>query len=659
MKKRVMTYLVWTAAVLSFLAACAEGWFYYADYVHLQPFHLLLIAQNAIKTFLFSPSIGADKVLATLTGTISAAERAAGYAYLVAVFLAPLCTGCALWSAFERQLRRAFHFLAVKQEEIVIFGYNEQVQCLLSHETSKQARKAHGSRPRICVISDTALPPQEELQLLRQGVSFHHDDCLNMDTAARRKMFAALGFSNFKTIFLFEPSSAQNLSLYLTLLKHYESYPEDFGTQVTVYSSCETQAVRRLYGEMHDQLLEKRKQQNAAPMALELVLFSIPELKTGRMFELHPLHTCNASHAAGSPDPDNPDHWNVHLLIAGFGTNGQQVLTQALNRGVLHSQSAILVDIFDIDIDRRREVFLRSFDSDCIEYSPSGDTVTLHPELADGSLQLRFHRTDLCGQHFAAKLRSIQQEMPLTYAAICVNNTDVSIHCLTALRQLKAALKQKDLPYSSFPVVLNLEQDEPVSRFLDGDMDGYRDVSSICSNAEILKLDHIVNKAQEDQARRYHTAYETIQLHSAGTAPDTPRTWDQLALFQRDANRFLHHHAPVKQAVMAARNIRASQFLNQLQIGEDYSYVGTVHQLLERVDACPPAREMMMLEHRRWCYVMALQGWSWAPKKNEDNLLTPYLTRWEALREQNPHMCPYDLIAFLVPAENEEEDPEA
>jgi len=157
MKKRVMTYLVWTAAVLSFLAACAEGWFYYADYVHLQPFQLLLIAQNAIKTFLFSPSIGADKVLATLTGTISAAERAAGYAYLVAVFLAPLCTGCALWSAFERQLRRAFHFLAVKQEEIVIFGYNEQVQCLLSHETSKQARKAPGSRPRICVISDAEL----------------------------------------------------------------------------------------------------------------------------------------------------------------------------------------------------------------------------------------------------------------------------------------------------------------------------------------------------------------------------------------------------------------------------------------------------------------------------------------------------------------------
>ena len=85
----------------------------------------------------------------------------------------------------------------------------------------------------------------------------------------------------------------------------------------------------------------------------------------------------------------------------------------------------------------------------------------------------------------------------------------------------------------------------------------------------------------------------------------------------------------------------------------------TIDQLLERVDACPPAREMMMLEHRRWCYVMALQGWSWAPKKNEDNLLTPYLTRWEALREQNPHMCPYDLIAFLVPAENEEEDPES
>ena len=136
MKKKISAGLVWVVAGLSFLAACAEGWFYYAAYVEFQPFQLLLIAQNAIKTFLFSPSISAERVLATLTGEVSTVERAAGCAYLAAVFLAPLCTGCALWKAFERQARRLLHFLLVKQEKVVIFGYNEQVKCLLSHETS-------------------------------------------------------------------------------------------------------------------------------------------------------------------------------------------------------------------------------------------------------------------------------------------------------------------------------------------------------------------------------------------------------------------------------------------------------------------------------------------------------------------------------------------
>ena len=55
-----------------------------------------------------------------------------------------------------------------------------------------------------------------------------------------------------------------------------------------------------------------------------------------------------------------------------------------------------------------------------------------------------------------------------------------------------------------------------------------------------------------------------------------------------------------------------------------------------------------MLEHRRWCYIMALQGWTWAPKKDAENLQTPYLTDWATMRTHFPNICLYDLIPFLV-----------
>ena len=649
MKKRYITYLLWFIAGFSFLAACVEGWFYYADYVQFQPFQLLLIAQNAIKAFLFSPSIDASDVLSSLAEGVSAAERLVGYIYLVAVFLAPLCTGCALWSAFERQIRRIFHFLLVKQEEIVIFGYNEQVKSLIGHETSVKVGKKHIRKPNICLITQQNISAQEELQLLRRGITCYHADCLSMEVKSRTKLFSSLGFHNFKTVFLFEDSSSRNLSLYLMLMEHYDACPIRPGEHVSIYSSCDSQAVRRLYGEIHDQALKKPHGENNT-LRVELILFSIPELKVNDMFSNHPLHTCNVSCAATQDEPCSPEHWNVHLLIAGFGSNGQQVLLQAINRGVLHSSSTILADVFDKDIDERKGAFLRCFDANCIQYSSNGDTVHLNSDIADGNLVLRFHQSDLCGQKFAAQLRDIQAEMPLTYASVCVRNTDVSIHCLNALKQLKNVLKSRNVPFADFPVVLNLDHDEPIAHFLDHDRGSYGDVFSICSDAEILTIDYITNAALEHRARRYHQAYQEIQLHSAQeqSMPAPHLGWDKLALFQRDANRFLYYHNAAKHDILQVKNICVGEVLRALKIGRDYCYEGTYDELLQRLDHCPEARELVMLEHRRWCYIMALQGWTWAPKKDAENLQTPYLTDWATMRTHFPNICLYDLIPFLV-----------
>lgn len=55
-----------------------------------------------------------------------------------------------------------------------------------------------------------------------------------------------------------------------------------------------------------------------------------------------------------------------------------------------------------------------------------------------------------------------------------------------------------------------------------------------------------------------------------------------------------------------------------------------------------------MLEHRRWCYFMIINGYAYVDGPQNDTMkVNPCILSWEELCEKKPEYCRYDIAAFL------------
>lgn len=82
--------------------------------------------------------------------------------------------------------------------------------------------------------------------------------------------------------------------------------------------------------------------------------------------------------------------------------------------------------------------------------------------------------------------------------------------------------------------------------------------------------------------------------------------------------------------------------------GTSFLFEDTPEVLVQKLNAHPFLREMGIIEHRRWCYSRAMDGWSFGTVKNEIKRESPYLVSWDELCLKNPEVCIYDYMAFLM-----------
>lgn len=110
-------------------------------------------------------------MLKTLSDAGSSLELYVGLAYVVAAFVAPLCTATALFVAAERFFRKGLErWMARRQDGILIFGYNRDVKTLLQNHDGRSAV--------VHVVADTELPEKEVRELMKQNVFFRRMDCV-------------------------------------------------------------------------------------------------------------------------------------------------------------------------------------------------------------------------------------------------------------------------------------------------------------------------------------------------------------------------------------------------------------------------------------------------------------------------------------------------
>lgn len=637
MKWEKYTRVLWVLAIVSFAVAVLEGYFYYGEYTLHPLFLLLLCLQNGVKAFLFMPEIGVKDLLASLESAPSI-RLAVDYAYGLAVLVAPLCTATVVLSWFERGVHWFQSALPFRRKTpVLVFGYNENVQSLLRSEQKSPS----DSNAKIHVVSD-AISDEDELRMLRQGIIPHRVNLLASPLKDRERAFRQLRLEDAERVLLMEDSSTRNFSLYRLLAKDH-SFGKHF------YCLCEDEATRSIIEDAFDQT----QTGGAAKAKAELTLFSVAELKADGIFTKSagdsspvamPLHSENLKR-----DSSREDRLDVHLLIAGFGTVGQQVLLQALNLGVLDEKNRLFIDVVDMDMNRTQEYFTNRFRITVGTFD--GDSIfRLGAPAVDGELCIRFHQVDVLGRGFAQLLEELNREMPLTYAAVCMGWADAGMHCMVELKKLAG----------SFPIALRMENDMQAANYLKENDNTYREVFPLGINDEVLRIQNICDDARAKQAKQYHRQYDNVRILPQGATldslPSINERWQALKMYQRRANFLLCRHQAVKKVMGGLSPEELERYFGvdgTILRREDglYRRILSNRETADAIAAAPALRKLATTEHRRWCYVMAADGWCYGEKKDETLRQTPYLSGWEELCEKHPEAVVYDLIPYLLAPE--------
>ncbi len=638
MKKGAYNKVLTVAAVLSFLIASVEGYIFYGEYAEFGFFRILLTVQNSIKAFLFSPSISAEDVLKTLSDVGSSLELYAGLAYVVAAFVAPLCTATALFVAAERFFRKGLErWRSRRQEGTLVFGYNRDVKALLKNHDGKSGV--------VHVVADVELPEKEERELMKRNIFFRRMDCVYAPEESLRELLEEVRARQIKKIFLLDDSSMHNASLYLRLCKLAQSGPEGavFPKGAVCCCRCTEDCVRELAADYFDR----------ERPSLGLYLFDLAELRVRKTFSRYPIWG-NDFQTPGAPDPTLPaEQFNVHILIVGFGGVGEQFLRQAVNLGVAHSDSTILIDVVDQDALQKKELFCSALELDDAFVGDNEIRVGAGcpgADLADGLLRIRFHEIDVRGNRFSQFLRDTAAEMPLAYAAVCIKDLDVGIRCVSAIERYTA---DETHP---FPVAVKLDCSEQLAEYLDKNDKTFGNVFAMggAGPEKDFTLVDIYNSSTEKKARDYHEIYRSISFAPQGEVVTPGAGWDALKLYQQQANRLLCYHAQTKAYVLSCADSRDPRSVLQehlraagiaLEDGK-FTYSDSEEEMLRRVEESPLLRELLHMEHRRWCYAMILAGWSGkCTKKDEARKLSPYICPWDRLAMGTRK---YDLIPVLM-----------
>lgn len=635
MKKKNYSKVLCILAAASFLIASIEGFLYYAEYADFGLFRLVLTLQNSFKAFLFDPNLSAEDVLGTLTGTVSTFELYIGLAYVAAAFIAPLCTATALFVAAESFFRTRLRDWRIRRQEgILIFGYNENVKMLLKNQGEE-----HGNAPIIHLIADVELPQKEELALMKQNIFFRQMDCVYASKESMRRLFSDIHVEKIQKIFLLEDADMKNVSLYLRLCE-LTGEKFSFAEGAVCCCRCAESYARELIADYFD----------IARPKLGLYLFDLAELWVRKAFDRHPIWG-NRFDGAPAPDPAMPpERFDARILIAGFGHVGEQVLRQAVNMSVAHSQSNILIDVVDQEASTKKARFFSSLQLDDAFVSDNelrigGDTNTL----ADGILTIRFHDMDAREDSFTRFLRAAAAQRPFTYAAVCIKDLEVGIRAVSAIERSITAGRP-------FPIAVRIKGSEQLAEYLDKNDTTFGNVFAMggATPDDVLRLEDIYHGETEKAAREYHEIYRRLHFAPAGTEGKPGAPWDVLKLYQQQANRLLSYHTATKDYMLRSIDGREAgevlkEHLTAAGItveGERFTYNFPESELLSHIEGDPVLLELMRTEHRRWCYAMLLSGWrSCCTEKNEARRESPYICTWETLDEG---VRKYDLLPALM-----------
>lgn len=618
--KRILKYF----ALVSALIALFEGFIVF-DIAELGPWpYFVSTVQNAVHTFLFDADISVADAYKFSKEELPLFEMIVSYLYMTVVLLAPVCSSFAVYSAIELMLHRKLNpFMVFKREPVLVFGEHESLAAAIVNEDS---HKYHFYLATKGAVHDD----DEELELLRKQTVIipldSYDDYDNNIEILRTKV----SLKKLNRIVIAQETMADTLTLYMWICKLVNE--RRISRDVKIYALCNGFGGERVLEEIYEGDLKK------AGMP-ELITYDSYEISARKIIAEHPPIL---------------SHGNVHILLTGFSSLAMQLAANLMNAAVSDSSGKITIDIVDADVHDGRKIFARRFSSDYFKMTE--DSWKLAGDHADGELLVRFHEADPKEQNYKDLLMNLQEEAPFTYAAICLSNAD---EALSAMFELKQVLRQSG-GNAEIPIGLRIDANDMLAESIKA---RYEKLFTFDEKSGDVTMDDIFYETIDAKAKEYNYIYNSIYLLDKGdssinetvqtgdTSQKIEAAWKKMLAFQRTSSRLLADHAPVKAKLTDSSMLKEAIGQDGTVLrreGNGWRMLGDDADFLARLEQVPALEELARLEHRRWCYAMAIMGWSYAPgKKDPIRKTNPCLVSWEKLKETRPGMCKYDLMPYM------------
>lgn len=645
MKKRDKSYsgrVLFFLMFFSVVIATVEGILFYSGEKNLF-FRILLILENDITLFGFGAKISLTDAFSLLKEQTFPGSDLLCYAYAVAIFVAPYCTVLVLYRVLEYLFSFVFLFRRGKgKDPVVIFGYNDAVEAMLG---KGEIQKTH---VRVHIISSEEFSTEQRYTLRRRGCEPHTFDCLNATEKDLTSFAKKVPFEKTKTILLFEKDAVKNFSLLQLFALDRQSagkrgivLPE----AAKVFCCCENEDVNGLIGKYYNDCTSEKK-------GYDLEVFSLAELQVREMYERYPLFTYYEDRQENLADRE------LRVLIAGFGTVGQQALLQAMNLGAVHSKNPIRIDVVDECMEERIATFTNRFSKQV--YRMEGNCLRIKPEVAEGSLEIYFHNINVKHRSFHELVRAQTEDSFYHYAVVSIKDTGAALHCVMELKQELDLLKKCNVP-----VVLQMEQDKRLAEYIAVNVSQFAGVSVLPSGSKTLSLEMLIDRALDEKAKKHHLLYSTLRILEKTERREEVKklseeeAWKRLGLFRREANRATAAYRKTAEQVaerLAQENgVVLKSYLEKIfgTNGTLFCYDGTLWRqesteaFLTAIRKDKLAYEFMATEHRRWCYFMISKGWK-CGEQNDDLRTNPCVVTLTKLEENEPDKCKYDLMPLLA-----------
>lgn len=639
-------------AIVSFTIATVEGVLFYGNNPDTPFFFKLLqIVQNSIKAFAFKPVISLSDAVNLMNEHHSAVYTVSCYAYGVAVFTAPYCTLTVVYKIFERFFSRLFKWRTVfRKEHILIFGYNDDVRNLLGQEDIQYQQYC------IRIVWDQTIPLEEKYALSKKGIHYHEMNMLKASHKQLPYLLHKFYIHKAKHILLFEASSIKNYSLLQMFPLSKSNADITMCPDAKVICRCEDDGVAEMVSEYYNPTADNhstgsRSENNDRCYDLEII--SIPALQVSSMFENVSLHSCYLN------KNENLNHWSTHILIAGFGAVGQQIVLQSMNLSVVSPENSVVIDVFDQDIGNKAGIFAARFSDKAFDIAD--ETILMKSGVADGHLAIRFFKCDVRSYQFIQQVQKKHKELPYSYAAVTMDEIGVSAGCANQL----AGIFDKT-GYRDIPIVIRMDSDRRLADYIQqirgqsgSDKKGpFPDrFQLLTERSKVLTLKNIIHEDLNEKAKGIHHHYSSLKFANHKTHPTS---WNSLPVLKRESNRALAAYVPMWDELLKRKISKAKTDSDMMACMQKFFESGkylwlegdTWHyknddQLIKALHENEVMLFLTMTEHRRWCYFMASKGWGtghYEPYK-EHPCLVPY-----SLLERNPQtkaMVKYDFLPFM------------